>query len=127
MPNDGSLRRSGRPPDRSDCIVVFASKLEPPAAVPANPDLEAGGPVRGRLSSLPRGSVGAFGSRHISSDAHDLSREILQGRGGYWMSERMDDFALPLVGHVSVAAECGQHLFVPEVLAPGLELLRGPT
>ena len=38
-----------------------------------------------------------------------------------------DQFGLPIGGHLAIARERRQHLLVPEVLAPSLELLGRPA
>ena len=54
--------------------------------------------------------------------AHDLiDRLTIEGAIG-WSTKRSDEFGLPLVPNLAVARERGQHLFVSEILAPGLEL-----
>jgi hypothetical protein len=43
------------------------------------------------------------------------------------LTKTSDQFSLPVGSNLSIARKCRQYLFVPEVLAPGLELFRRST
>jgi len=56
---------------------------------------------------------------------HQLSQNFLElGIGVHRLCQLADDFTLSFNGDLAIARERRKHLFVAEVLAPGLELLR---
>jgi hypothetical protein len=58
---------------------------------------------------------------------HPVDHFYLGGAGLAPLRELPDQFGLPIRGHLAIARERRQHLLMPKVLAPRLELFRRPA